>query len=68
MIYKATDVAVLVIGGGEGGVAQEIVSAVLLLVPAMNSHLGRMAVRYYRWLTSLANSRGLKLAAALTRA
>ena len=52
----------------KGGVAGEIASAVVLLLPVMNSHLGRIAVRYWRCRTSLADSRGLALAAALTRA
>ena len=57
----------LVVGKGEGGVAREMASAVLLLLPAINSHFGRIAMKYCRWRTSLADSRGFTLAAALAR-
>ena len=56
------------LGVVQGGVAREIASDVLFLLPAMNSHLGRMAVRYCRCRTSLADSQGLALAAAPMRA
>ena len=53
---------------GDAGVVQESASAVLFFSPEMNSHLSRIAVKYCKYRTSLADSRGIAFAAVLMSA